>query len=140
MVCCVCVGLEVHIRHEHSRNSTRINTVCLSFTKAEAFSVKVGVQRVDDKGGQTVVEKKPEDVVAVVSCGLKSYFNFICRSGTGTNPLQQDLETFPAVGNGEHIRRDFTFRTDDKAVVLVLCHINTDTNHNDTSGVVFDAV
>ena len=54
------VGLEVHIRHEHSRNGSRIDTVCLRFAKAQAFSVEVCTQRVQDIGGQTIVKKKPQ--------------------------------------------------------------------------------
>ena len=73
MVCYVCVGLEVQIRHEHSCNGSRIDTVCLRFTETEAFSVKVGVQRIDDIGWQAFVEQISENVVAVVSGSLKSY-------------------------------------------------------------------
>ncbi len=67
MVCCVCVGLEVHIRHEHRCNRPRINTIGLGLTKAKAFSVEIRVQRVDEIGVQTFLKKEPEDVVAVVS-------------------------------------------------------------------------
>ena len=77
MVYCVCVGLEVHIRHEHSCNGSRIDTVSLGFAKAQAFPVKVGVQRIDKIGWQTFVKQKSEDVVAVVSGSLKPYFYFI---------------------------------------------------------------
>jgi hypothetical protein len=99
------------------------------------------VQRVNDIGGQTFVEKEPEDVVTVVSGSLKPYFYVVCRPGAGTNPLQQCLETVPVVGNGEYIGQNLIFRTEDKAVVLVLRHINSNANHDDTSRVkIYDAV
>ena len=85
MVCCVCVGLEVHIRHEHSCNGSRIDTVCLRFAEAEALSVKVGVQ--------TFVKQKSENVVAVMSSCLKSYFYFIFRTGTAMNGLQKGVKS-----------------------------------------------
>ena len=53
------------------------------------------------------VKKKPEDVVAVMSGSLKSYFYVVCRAGTGMDTLQQGLEAFPVVGNGEHIGQNF---------------------------------
>lgn len=34
------------------------------------------MQRINDIGGQTVVKKKSEKVVTVMSCSLKSYFYF----------------------------------------------------------------
>ena len=51
---------------EHSCNRPCVDTVGLSLVKAETFPVEVDVQRVNDKGVQTIVEKKPEDIVAVV--------------------------------------------------------------------------
>jgi len=89
---------------------------------------------------QTVLKKKPEDVVAVVSGSLKPYFYVVCRTGTGADTLQQGLEALPVVGNGKSIGQNFTLRTEDKAVVLVLCHINSNANHDDTSRVkIYDA-
>lgn len=79
MVSCVCVGLEAHIRYEHSCNRSRINTVGLRLSETEAFPVQVGVQGVNDKAVQAVVKKKPKNVVAVVSGSLKSYFYFALR-------------------------------------------------------------
>ena len=107
MVCCVCVGLEVHIRHEHSCNGSRIDTVCLGFAKAQAFPVEVGVQRIDDVGVQTFVKQKSEDVVAVMSGSLKPYFYFGLRAGTATDCLQERVEAFRIVLDGKHIRQDF---------------------------------
>ena len=76
---CLC-RTEVHIRHEHSCNGSRIDTVCLGFAKAQAFPVEVGVQRIDDVGVQTFVKQKSEDVVAVMSGSLKPPA-FILSSG-----------------------------------------------------------
>jgi hypothetical protein len=133
VVSCVCVGLEAHIRHEHSRNRSRIDTVSLRLPQAEAFPVKVGVQWVQDKGRKTVVEKKPKNVVAVVSGCLKPYFYFVLGRVAGLDSLQQATESLHVVGNGEYIRENFSFRIDDEAVVLVLGDINPDTNHSKTS-------
>lgn len=80
MVSCICVGLEAHIRHEHSCNRSCINAVGLGLSQTEAFPVKVGVQWVQDIGGKTIVKKKPENVVAVVSGSLKPYFYFFLGS------------------------------------------------------------
>ena len=70
VVCCVCVGLEVHIRHKHSCNSFSIHPISLGFTKTHAFSIQVGMQRIDNVGGQTLVNQKSENVVAVMSSSL----------------------------------------------------------------------
>ena len=68
-----------------------------------------------------------------MSGSLKSYFYFVCRTSTATNGLQQGIKSLCVVGDGEDICQDFTFRAEDKAVVLVLGNINTHTNHDDTS-------
>ena len=109
MVCCVCVGLEVHIRHEHRRNRPSINTICFGLTKTETLPVQIGVQRVNEIGVQTVLKKKPEDVVAVVSGSLKPYFYVVCQTGARLYPLQQSLKAVSVVGDGEHIGQHFTF-------------------------------
>ena len=62
-------------------------TISFGLTKTETFSIQIGMQWVDDVGGQTFIKKKPEDVVAVVSGSLESYFYVVRRAGTGTNPL-----------------------------------------------------
>ena len=131
MVCCVCVGLEVHIRHEHGCNGSRIDTVGLGFTKAQTFPVEVGVQRIDKVGWQTFVKQKSEDVVAVVSGSLKSYFHFIFRAGAAANSLQKPVKALRVVWDGEYICQNFTFRVEDKAVMLVLGNIDSHTNHNE---------
>jgi hypothetical protein len=43
------------------------------------------------------------------------------------------------LGDGKHIREDFSFRAEDKAVMLVLCDIDADANHSKTSDSLFDA-
>ena len=97
------------MRHEHSCNRPSINAICLGLTKAEAFPKNVGVQWVNDKGVQAVVEKEPEDVVTVVSCSLKPYFYFVWLSIAGTDTLQQSVKTFSVIGNGKYISQDFSF-------------------------------
>ena len=91
------------------------------------------MQRIDDVGGQTFVKQKSEDVVAVVSGSLKSYFYYVLRSGAETNRLQEGVKAFRIVLDGEHIRKDFAVRAEDEAVMLVLGHVNSHTDHNDTS-------
>ena len=93
MVCCICVGLEVHIRHKHSCDSFSINPISLGFTKTHTFSEKVGVQRIDNIGWQALVKQKSENVVAVMSSCLKSYFYFIFRTGTAMNGLQKGVKS-----------------------------------------------
>lgn len=88
VACCSSLGLEVHVRHEHGSNGLRIYPVYLRFTKADAFSAKVDVQRIDDIDVHIFVKKKSEEVVAVMSSSLKSYLSFICGIGARTNGLQ----------------------------------------------------
>ena len=46
------------------------------------------------------------------------------------NLLQQRMEAIHIVRDGKHIRQDFALRTLDKAVVLILCHIDTNRNNH----------
>jgi len=78
------------------------------------------VQRIDNVGWQTFVKQKSENVVAVVSSSLKSYFYFVCRTGTAANGLQQGTDPFCIVWDGEYICQDFAFRAEDEAIMLVL--------------------
>ena len=103
---CLC-RTEVHIRHEHSCNGSRIDTVCLGFAKAQAFPVEVGVQRIDDVGVQTFVKQKSEDVVAVMSGSLKPYFYFVFRASTAANGLQQRVKALCVVWDSKYICKDF---------------------------------
>ena len=88
------------------------------------------MQGVQDIGGQTVVKKKPENVVTVMSCSLKSYFYFALFSRAGLDSLQQVRETIHVVGDGKDIRKNFALRADDEAVVLVLGDIDSNANHS----------
>jgi hypothetical protein len=88
------------------------------------------VQGVQDIGGETVVKKKPENVVAVMPGSLKPYFYFVLRRGTLADPLQQTVKALQAVWNGENVREDFPIRVDDEAVVLVLGNVNPNRNHS----------
>ena len=49
------------------------------------------MQRIDNVGWQTCVKQKSENVVAVMSGSLKSYFYFVCRTGAAANGLQQGV-------------------------------------------------
>jgi hypothetical protein len=56
------------------------------------------------------------------------------------NLLQQCLEAVPVVGNREHIGQNFALRAEDEAVMLVLCHINSNANDDNTSRMkIYDA-
>jgi hypothetical protein len=75
-----------------------------------------------------------------VSGSLKSYFYVVCRTSTGADSLQQHLEAFSIVGDSKRIGQYNAFRTENKAVVFILCHINSNANHDDTSRVkIYDA-
>ena len=67
------------------------------------------MQRIDDVGVQTFVKQKSEDVVAVVSGSLKSYFHFIFRASTAANRLQQSVKALCIVLDGKYICKDFAF-------------------------------
>lgn len=51
---------------------------------------------------------------------LKSYLYFVLRCDAVPDSLQQAVESIHCVGDGEHLRQDFSIRADDKAIVLVL--------------------
>ena len=55
-----------------------------------------------------------------MSGSLKPYFYVVYSAVTGTDSLIQSLEALPIVGDGEHIGQDFTFRTEDEAVMFIL--------------------
>ena len=97
MVCCIRVGLEAHIGQKHSRNRSCVNPVCLRLPETEAFPVKVRTQRVQDIGGQTVVKKKPKDVVAVMPGRLKPYFYAVLGCGAGPELVQQGVEAIQVI-------------------------------------------
>ena len=67
---------EFYIRHEHHSNGSGIDLIRFRFSKAETFSVKICVERIDDQGGQTFINEITEQVVRVVSGGFQSYFYF----------------------------------------------------------------
>lgn len=91
----------------------------IGLSQAEALSVKICAQGVQDIGGQTVVKEKPEQIVAVMSGSLKPYSYFVLRCATFLDSLQQAVEPIQGIGNCEHIRQDFTIRADNKAIVLI---------------------
>ena len=76
------------------------------------------------KLSQAFVDQKSEDVVAVVSGSLKSYFYFIFRSGAAVYGLQQCVKALRIVLDGEYTCQDFAFRAENEAIVLVLSNIN----------------
>lgn len=112
MICCVSVGLEVHIGHEHSSNSLFINAVTLGLSQTKAFPVEVGV---------------------LMSGSLKPYFYFVSRERTETVMLKQILESIPVIWDREHVRQHLAVQTENEAIVFVLGHIDFDTDHDETS-------
>ena len=74
-----------------------------------------------------------------MSGSFKPYFYFILRAGAVTNGLQKCVKPFRVIGDGEDICQDFTFWAEDKAVVLVLGNVNSNTNHEEYLRPVFDA-
>ena len=67
------------------------------------------MQRIDDVGGQTFVKQKSEDVLAVMSGCLKSYFYFVLRAGAAMDHLQEQVESLCIVLKGEYLCQDFAF-------------------------------
>ena len=62
---------------------------------------------------------------------LKPYFYFVLCMGAILDSLQQKVESVYVVGDGKHIRQDFTFGADDEAIVLIFRDINANrTYHN----------
>ena len=66
------------------------------------------MQRVDDKGGQTFVKEKSEDVVAVMPSGLKSYFYIAQIRCYRQEPIEKQAEAVLIIGDGENLRQNFT--------------------------------
>ena len=62
--------------------------------------------------------------------GLKPYLYFVLECGTGLDFMQKSVKSLHIVGDGEHIRKHFTLRVLDKAVVLVLCYIDANGNNH----------
>ncbi len=77
-------------------------------TETAAFSVKVGVQWIDDVGDQTFVKQKSKDAVAVMSGSLKPYFYFVFRADAAMNGLQKRVKAFCVVLDGEYICQIFS--------------------------------
>ena len=67
-----------------------------------------------------------------MSGSLKPYFYVVCWTGAAENSLQKRIKAFCVVWDGEYICQDSALRTEDKAIMLVLCNVNTHTDHNDT--------
>ena len=68
-----------------------------------------------------------------MSGSLKPYFYVVCRAETEMDTLQQCHKAVAVIRNREHIRQHFTFRTENEEIVLVLGHVDTHTDHDDTS-------
>ena len=84
-----------------------------------------GIERADtlgkiEIGGQTVVKKKPKQIVAVMSGCLKPYFHFVLWCGAVLDSLQQAVEPIHCIGDSEHIHQDFPLRTENEAIMLTL--------------------
>ena len=84
--------------------------------------------------------KKSENVARVVSRGFESYFHFAKISRCGLDLEEQIFKAIYVVLNGEHIIQNFTVGVCDKAVILVLCYVDSDINHYRYFQVIFDTV
>ena len=51
---------------------------------------------------------------------LKPYFYFVLWSGTILDSLQQAAKPIHCIGDSEHIHQDFTIRTENEAIMLIL--------------------
>lgn len=90
----ICVGVEAHTGWQHSSNGSSIHTVSLGLSQPETFPVEVRAKEIQDMGDQTVVQKKPKDIAAVMLGYLKLYLYFTLRRGLSTGFLQQNIKTF----------------------------------------------
>ena len=85
--------------------------------------------------------KKSENVAGVVSRGFKSYFPFAQIPLRGLYFEEQIFKAIHVVLYGKHIVQNLAVGVCDKAVMLVLCNIDSDINHNRYLAVcLFDAV
>ena len=91
---------EFYIRHEHHSNGSGIDLIRFRFSKAETFSVKICVERIDDIGGQTFVNEITEQVVRVVSSGFQFYFNFRHIWRDGLNSGKKDHQNHSGYSGG----------------------------------------
>ena len=81
--------------------------------------------------------KKSENVARVMSRGFESYFYFAQISRCGLDLEEQIFKAIHAVLYGKYIVQNFAVGVYDKAVMLVLCYVDSDINHNDTSQCVY---
>ena len=88
--------------------SVEFVAVNFRLSKAETFSVKICVGRIDDEGGETFVNEITEQVVRVVSGGFQSYFYIGHIVGNGLNPGKKPIKALPVILNGKNLKEDFT--------------------------------
>lgn len=74
-------------------------------------------------------QEENREGVGVMSGGLKYYFYFVPQSGMGLDPLQHGVKAVHVIGNGKHLRQDFSLWMYDKAVMLVFRNINTNRDY-----------
>ena len=71
------------------------------------------MQRIYDIGVETVVKKKSEDVVAIMTSSLKPYFYFAQIRCYRLELLEKQVEASLVIRDGENIRQDFSIRVYD---------------------------
>ena len=95
----------------------------------KALPVKIRVERIDDHGGQTVFHQVVENIAAVMSRSFEPYFYFAEITGRRLYLMQQRIESFHVIRDGENIMYNFSFRTAYEAVMLILGDVDSDINH-----------
>jgi hypothetical protein len=75
-----------------------------------------------------------------MSGSLKPNFYTDLSGRAGPDPLQQAVETSHIIRDGKDVRKNYPFRADDEAVVLVLGDIDSNANHRNPPTILFDAV
>ena len=77
------------------------------------------MQRIYDIGVETVVKKESENVVAVMTSSLKSYFYFTQIRCYRLEHLEEKVEADLVIRDAENVCQNFSVRVYDVAVVLV---------------------
>lgn len=100
--------------------------------QTDALPAQTGVQRIDYDGIETRVFQESENIAVVVSRGFEPCFYFARILFNGLDFEQQIVKPVYVVLYCKNIVQNLTLGINDKAVMLVLCNVDSDINHNDT--------
>ena len=87
------------------------------------------MERIQDIGGETFIQQESEEIVTVMTGGFEPYFHFAQILCYRAKHLIKLIEADLVIGYRENVAKDMPFGIHDKAVMLVLGNVDTDTDH-----------